>query len=426
MTRRTAQIVLNNVPLGRSVVLGLSGGADSVALLMLLLPYARDGRIQLSAAHMEHGLRGEDSVSDMRFVEELCKRENVPLAVRRVSVPDIARSRGIGLEQAAREERYAFLRSLGADVIALAHHADDQAESILMHLFRGSGRRGAIGMAEAENGIWRPLLRVGKDEIISYLRERNIPWREDATNVLCDTPRNILRGRAVPAIREAYAALRGALTRFADVLRGEDALLDDLARECAEKNAVQISPACVRIETEGVPIPLLRRVLHFLTGTTLAETDRMLLAGKGADIARYRAEYAGSALYITQTGTAEEEYALNEVFGIEPCAPVPIKKDDFRQALNERALDGAIVRTRRAGDAITPLGMRGTKTLSDFFTDKKVEKPLRDQLLLVAKGNEILWIPSLCVSRYAAVTPDARAVRLTMKEEYKREVRFHA
>ena len=144
------------------VLVGLSGGADSVALLNVLLKIAPERGFELCAAHLNHGIRGAEAYHDQRFVEELCGRLGVPLVCEGLDIPGIARAEGKTLEQAAREKRYEFFhraaKELGADKIAVAHHMDDQAESIMLHLIRGSGLKRLMGMEPAYGNIIRPLL----------------------------------------------------------------------------------------------------------------------------------------------------------------------------------------------------------------------------------------------------------------------------
>ena len=157
------------------VLVALSGGPDSVALALLAL----ESGARVSAAHVEHGIRGADSVRDMEFVEDFCARQGIALYTARIAVPELAQKTGVGLETAAREARYAFLRKvkeqIGADVIATAHHRDDQMETVLMHLFRGCGTRGLEGMRARSGDLVRPLLEYSKADLITYLREKGQP-----------------------------------------------------------------------------------------------------------------------------------------------------------------------------------------------------------------------------------------------------------
>ena len=192
------------------VLVALSGGADSVALALL----AKQCCARVTAAHVEHGIRAEASKRDMAFVQEFCKRHEIPLHTVCLDIPAMAKANSTGLETAAREARYAFLQSVkdktGADVIATAHHMDDQMETVLMHLFRGSGTHGLEGMREKNGDIVRPLLGYTKAQLVEYLAQLGESFCEDETNRQDITPRNILRNRAIPQILSAYPRAFGS------------------------------------------------------------------------------------------------------------------------------------------------------------------------------------------------------------------------
>ena len=231
MDRRA--LTIDGRAVGGRVLVALSGGADSVALLHLLL----DAGADVCAAHFEHGIRGEDSLADMAFCKELCARLRVPFFCERADVP-AARLPGEGLEAAARRLRYAFLRrakeEAGAKCIATAHHAGDQAETVLMHLLRGAGPAGAVGMREREGDLWRPLLRVQKQDLVVYLRERGQDWREDATNALAETPCTALRLDILPRMEVLYPGAARALCRFSEAQAVEGDFLEEATARWAQ------------------------------------------------------------------------------------------------------------------------------------------------------------------------------------------------
>lgn len=188
------------------VLVGLSGGADSVTLLHVLLKIAPERGFELCAAHLNHGIRGAEAYHDQHFVEELCKGLGVPLVCEGLDIPGIARAEGKTLEQAAREKRYEFFhraaKELGADKIAVAHHMDDQAESIMLHLIRGSGLKGLMGMEPAYGDIIRPLLWARRREIEEYAADNGLKYCTDSTNLERDASRNRIRLDLIPYIQD--------------------------------------------------------------------------------------------------------------------------------------------------------------------------------------------------------------------------------
>jgi tRNA(Ile)-lysidine synthase len=214
----------------------ISGGADSVALLLALLDANRAKEslgIVLSAVHVHHGLRGAEADGDEEFVRELCERLNVPLSVERVDVTARQAAERQGLEEAARELRYGILRGLmrsgNADVVATAHTLDDQAETVVMKLLRGAWTEGIGGIApmvdnpQRPGRLVRPLLRVRRAEVEGYLRDRGQTWREDATNLDLSLMRNRVRHELMPMLRRFNPGIDEALARLSDIARDEEA-----------------------------------------------------------------------------------------------------------------------------------------------------------------------------------------------------------
>ena len=415
---------------GEQVLAAVSGGADSVALLLLLHDAAREGRIELCAAHFEHGIRGEASREDERFVRELCARLSIPLTVGSGNVPAFARTRGMGIEQAARDARYAFLRDtmreVKADVIATAHHMDDQTETVLMHLFRGCGLKGLSGMSARRDDLARPLLHVRKDDLIAFLRERGQDWREDATNAAPDTPRNRLRHEVIPAAEAIYPGAVSAVARLARIVADEDALLSERAQSFLDARVMPI-PGGRRVDLSGdPPRALVRRAFNELAGMSYELVERLWALNGGAmeTSGGIRAERIGDRLYLLEDSPPSPQPVPLPVQGevmlpgigslrVEPSEPMPERNDHYVQVLRHDALVGAVVRTRLPGDRIQPLGMMGVKKLKDYLIDRKVDRPLRDSLMLVARGSEVLWVVGVGISELTALREDAEAVKLT-------------
>jgi tRNA(Ile)-lysidine synthase len=233
-------------PRGGTLVVGLSGGKDSVALTDALACLRRRRGFRLVAAHLDHGLR-PGSAQDAAFCAELCERLDVPFQAGRADVgARAARERG-GLEQAARRERYAYLRRVRdeekAAAIAVAHTRDDQAETLLLRLLRGAGATGLSGMRPRVGDVVRPLLAVSREEVLAHLRERGLEWREDPSNADTAHRRNRVRHELIPYLEERFnPGIRAALARTASLLADEaahvraeaDSLLDAIAREEGE------------------------------------------------------------------------------------------------------------------------------------------------------------------------------------------------
>ncbi len=417
----------------RRVLAAVSGGADSVALLRLLCLARDEGFLTLRAAHYEHGIRGEDSLADMRFVQELCEKLGVELVTGRGSVPEEAARAGEGLESCARRLRHTFLeearKEQGCELIALAHHRRDRAETVLMHILRGSGLSGAAAMPRLSGTAVRPLIDFSPEEIKEYLNAIRQDWREDATNLIPDNPRNALRLRVMPLLRELYPGCEEALCRFAE-LAGEDdkALEGDVNFQ--GKKLLGFFAGIGVIDIYWNKALVRRAVKRVYPGADFDAVQRALDAENRrayADLGEgYRAWGDHESLFIVPPFVRPGPCALrvpglSELPGLwrisaEKCEPVFEKRNGSEQVLRADALRGACLRLREEGDYIAPLGMGGkTKSLGDYLTDKRSSLPLRDRLPLIARGKEILWVPFFGISERAKILPGDDAVRLTLK-----------
>lgn len=422
---------------GRRLLIALSGGADSVALTVMLHRAREAYDLTLSAAHLDHGIRPESS-EDAAFCRLLCDRLGIPFMSKRVDVPAEAASRRVGVETLAREIRYEWLRQCkaetGSDYIALAHHMDDQAETVLMHLARGTGPEGIGGMRMVSGDLYRPLLNCRKAELTEYLRANGFSWREDATNAIDDNPRNALRAHAIPELEKSYPQFVKAAARYARAAQIESDCLSELTRDYLDRN-LGGNGLCVWLSLDNPPHrAILRRALRAACPEDALDWDRLnalealCAASRGRlDLGgRWLAERTGRRLYFVPKRPApippaalklEGETAFPPLGRITatPCEPVPIRDDPRRQALDPAALQGAVIRTRRDGDRIRPLGC-GDRLLSDYFTDKKIDRPLRDAIPLVAVGDRVYWVCGLGISQEAALRPGGDAVRLEYSE----------
>ena len=421
---------------GRRLLIALSGGADSVALAVMLSEAREEYGLTLFAAHVDHGIRAE-SAADADFCRDLCQRLSIPFYCTRLDIPAEAKQARIGLETLARQRRYEWLHKcqndLNCDFIVLAHHMDDQAETVLMHLARGAGVEGACGMREISGSLYRPLLQFRKAELVDYLLERGYGWREDSTNRVADNPRNALRLNVIPVIERWYPQFVRAVSRFSQTSQIESDLLEQLTRDYLSDHSF-VGPALSWLEIDPPPhAAILRRAIRALCPDELdfdqiGAVEALCRQPKGRiDLSKSTfAERTGRRLYFVPKRPPVIQpvaLSLNGNTELEPLGTVtampwdkgPIRDDPMRQALDPDALKGAVIRTRREGDRIRPLG-GGDKLLSDYFIDKKVDRPLRDVTPLIAVGNRVHWVVGFSISQEAALKPNGNQVLL--KFEY--------
>lgn len=383
------------------VLCAVSGGADSVALLCLLSTLSQGEKpFRLVAAHVNHGLR-EASAAEEKAVEELCRMLQVPLRIRRVRVPESG-----NMENEARKMRYDALFSVAreeeCDVIALAHHARDQAETVLMRLMRGCGDgvTAMTGFSKRENGIalWRPLLSVHPDELKEYLRTRKINWSEDESNRDETYLRNFLRRRVLPELEQRDKDTLTHFYRSAALLSDEHAYVAEQARKlltlCSGKDGLpyldvtMLTDQHIAVKRMAVRLFLKERMDEVPFSATesvinLKDGSRCVLK-RGTTLERY-----GNRVYLLpekQSPYPEGRICISEYDG-------RYRGDGKRmQAMPKAMFAGSELRFRKEGDIISPFGMKGTKTLSDYMTDRKIPRPLRDGIPLLCRENRVLWV----------------------------------
>lgn len=417
---------------GKRLLIALSGGSDSVALTAMLSECREELSIHLEAAHLNHGIRPE-SAADAEFCRRLCADLDIPFHLKSIDVPAEAARMGAGLETAARELRYAYLESVRiatrSDYIALAHHMDDQAETVLMHLARGAGPGGLCGMRKICGHLYRPLLSCRKAELTDYVRSVGLSWREDSTNAVADTPRNAIRLNVIPALEKSYPQFACAVSRCALSAQIEG----DFVSECADswlQGRVGKTDFGLWVDLDELPHPaVLRRAL---IAVCPAESDWNRLnalhalceARKGKfDLGRdWLAERTGRRLYFVRKRRPPiepvplaivGEIALPGICRIEaaPSAPIPVRDDPMRQCVNTASLRGTVLRTRRPGDRFRPLGT-GDRLLSDYLTDRKIDRPLRDSIALIAREDRVLWVCGLGLSEDAKLGDDTQSAAI--------------
>lgn len=419
----------------RRLLVALSGGADSVALLKLMCMQREALDLTLTAAHLHHGIRGREADEDATFCRELCASLRVQLIEEKIDVPTLARVHGQGIETAAREARYAFLRrakqQCNADYIALAHHLNDQAETILMHLVRGAGPEGACGMARISGDLYRPLLETPKAALVQFLEEAGISWREDATNAISNNPRNSLRLHVLPEIEKSYPSAAAAIARYGRLQRIESDCLARMTQTFLREH-LERGPYGLRLRLDGSEEEaILRRAIREIAGRELpAEKVDALVEltneprGKLEISGRLKAEKAPGHLYFLPTRPVYPEAVPLRIPGetilpgvcriVAEIGDFPMEADDpSTEIFNAEALAGACLRTRRSGDRIRPLGAPGEKLLSDYLTDRKIDRPIREFLPLVAVESRVLWACGVGMSHEVRIQSEPqRTVRL--------------
>ncbi len=430
---------------GDTVLAGFSGGADSTALVHALWRCVRERQIAgLCAAHFNHGLRGAAADADEAFCRDFCRERGIPFVSARSDVRLLARERGKSVEEAGRDARYAFLReaarSCGASCVAVAHHRDDQAETLLLRLLRGTGLRGLCGMRSRADDIVRPLLFASRAEIERYLAENGLCCRTDETNLVPEAAlRNRVRLELLPAMDAVVPRAAEHLAHTARLLAADEAFLSGLARDALRAAALPGEDGYDRAALVSAPEPVRVRALALLlfplledvTASDLRRVGALLSAQTGTriELAGGRAAWVdATALHV---GDAPRENAFCVPFAkrgdtrfpggrftAEPVSAFARPGDASVACVDLNALpEDTVVRTRLPGDRFYPLGAPGSRKLSDCLIDRKLPQARRD-LPLLASGDEILFVPGYTVSERLRVgTQTRRMLRITYCRE---------
>lgn len=403
------------LPKGSRVLCAVSGGADSMCLTHYLYENRCLFGIEVVAAHYEHGLRGEESMRDCRFVEEYCHDRGICLYIGHGDVKAYAQENGLGTEEAARILRYDFLESCakehGCDRIATAHNADDNAETVIFNLTRGTGTAGLRGIPPVRGNIVRPLLGATRDEIEEYLRQNGIDHVEDSSNASDDYTRNVIRHSVMPVLRGINGGFSAGVGRTSELLRRDEDCLSQLAcsfiDECFDDESIDcrsllsqpeaVSSRVIRtLAGSGLSMEHIDAVLRFASGTELAYLD---LPG-----IRLRREQGRLYFGTTEPRRIEERRIAFPGVTLIPEAQLVIKceKGKYTEEVNnkfntfcfrcESICGGIICTARKPGDEYRPRGRNCTKTLKSLFTQAKLTQNERELTPVVRDDMGILAV----------------------------------
>jgi tRNA(Ile)-lysidine synthase len=462
LPRKVTEFIIRQglLSLDDRVLVGVSGGPDSVALLHLLYDLREEMGLHLEIAHLQHGIRGEEAREDARFVAELAEKLGLPFHLKEVNLRQIKSAAGKGnLEALARAERYRFFvdvareRNLGK--IATAHTQDDQAETLLMWFLRGAGLKGLGGMPPVHelDGIIdsagrliviRPLLGVSRAEIEEYLNEKQLTFRLDHSNQDLSFLRNWIRLKLIPQLKEKMDRnLPARLAQQAELIREEDALLDTLAHaaineirtaevmnrgsllkhsKAMQRRLLRLWIEATRGHLRGLDFQHVEALLDLITNgppqgrlsipggwQLVKEYETLRLKKQSRRMGQQCACYSyalqvGEDLHIHEAGLMIQTRAIS--------LPLPSLPNNLTEAVFDVAALGAdlTLRNFRHGDRFQPLGTAGHKKVKELFIEKKAPLSIRATLPLLVLGDEVIWIPGYGRSDVGKVTAATKAI----------------
>lgn len=450
---------------GLAVLVGVSGGPDSVALLHVLHQMAEDLGLRLGIAHFHHNIRGADADMDARFVQNLAEKLNLPFYYEKnIGTPNP--QTGESPEERLRDARYGFLQRMARDSrfdrIAVGHHADDNAEQILINLLRGGGPLGVSGILPVRGNIIRPLIRVSRDDIMTYLSVFRLDYRMDPTNTDRRFLRNRVRHDLMPMLKTEYNPnLPETLARLGSVLKADNEWLDRLIRPIWDHVLILEEPGrivlsipklarhhlaarrrIIRCAVQRVKENLRRiQYLHVEAVINLIQDDLpgsldlpdriQVRCGQGRLVFEKCAEPLRNA---GNPGHPPRQMQYSYSFSIKDVSSLPIYIKEIDRVLTLTRIDGfmacdpagsdphvaffdwdrlvfpLVLRNHRPGDRFGPLGLNGTQKLSDFFINHKVDRRQRAMTPVLVSGADIIWVAGLRISHHVRITAGTRCL----------------
>ncbi|MEE9122098.1 MAG: tRNA lysidine(34) synthetase TilS [Syntrophobacteria bacterium] len=418
---------------GDLVVVAVSGGPDSVALCHLLHRLRHSHKVELVVAHVHHGLRGVEADQDALFVHNLSHQLGLAMVEQRLEVRSWQKKHGGSLQMAARALRYQYLHQImaekGASKLAMGHNADDQAEEILLRILRGAGQRGLSGMDPCtRNGVIRPLLECHRHEIMAYLEDHGLAFRQDSSNLKPWCQRNLLRLEFLPQLQQAFNSnLNATLLRTSKIFREEEDFWESHLASWLKEHSLNHGDGGIRfpirplLETHpAMQKRLLRRVVLEVKGDLrefgfhhteiLLQLCRSPAANRQLDLpGAVQVEKSYDWVTVTLRHETVEDFTFRisdhgvhsfpllnhsmEVALLASDLPVEFSHDPNEAIMDlDRVSFPLTLRSSKTGDRFRPLGLRGSKKLKDFFIDAKVPKSQRRQIPILCSKDHIIWV----------------------------------
>lgn len=428
----------NMLKVGEQVIAAVSGGADSICLLHILVKLQEDLHMAVSAVHVHHGIRGGEADRDAAYTEELCGRLGVPCLVVHKNVPAYAAAHGMSAEEAGRLLRYeAFEKEasrLGGAKIAVAHHSGDQTETILHNLFRGSSLRGIGGMSPVRGAIIRPLLTCSRREILLYLEEREIVYCEDSTNESADYTRNRLRNIIIPEIVSGVnqRAAEHILHAGSMIAKADAYIKREAARKLEAYMLRRDGNAGIGIEVLLNQDGIIRTYMILEMMNEVGGSRKDITARHVASVEELLQKEVGARVDLPYALTSRRTYDelwiehKNLVPPVDKCGEMDLPEPIFTRFSYEKheeipenrytkwfdydRIEGMLsVRTRQTGDYIT-LRDGKRKTVKSYMIDEKIPRELRERIPLLADGSHILWIVGYRISEYYKITGQTKQI----------------
>lgn len=438
-----------------NILVALSGGPDSICLLHVLHSLKEELSLTIGAAHINHMLRGVESTCDEDYVEKFCEKLSIPCYVARIDIDYIAKKSGISHEMAGRDERYKFFESIsnkhGYNKVAIAHNANDQAETVIMRMMRGTGLEGLCGIrAKRGEKIIRPILSISREEIEEYCDEKKLEPRIDKTNLENIYSRNKVRLDILPYMKENFNSdIMQTLNRMASILQRDDEYINKQCNKYYEEHC--------RMKSEGL---FINKNIFKLDDAIITRVIKKSLIDYSGKYTNFEMKHIYDVIDLANRGTNKRINLPNDIIAENIYGDIYLKHKNKKVENNEienneivvlkkelnnntfifknyivnievinnknniefsnndlikyfdydNIVEGIIIRTRKDGDKIRPLGMKGNKKLKDIFINNKVPKDDRDSVPITCFDNNIAWIVGHKVSEDYKITQKTNTI----------------
>lgn len=417
---------------GKKILLGFSGGYDSLCLLNIL----KELKVPVAAIHLNHNWRGEESKKDAEYCHEFCKKYNIEFYME--TLPDnVAKT-----ETAAREARYEFFKKcaeeFNSDYFFTAHNADDNAETVLYRIIKGTGLSGLSAIQEKRGIFYRPLLSVSRSEIEQYCIDNNLHPNIDSSNENIKYKRNLIRQKILPLCENINPKCKDALNSLSEIAAQENELLEEyINNKKAEigNSTKKFLKASTAVKNRIIYEIFVKNNLDYDRGGILRIRNFIIensesKSGKKCSITKNVFMFVNEKYFevINRQEHLKEEISIKKegdfeiggyIFSIKKCSKIPAKFPDDMEytAYAELPEVNFTLRTRRDGDIIRPLGTAGTQKLKKYLTNKKIPKHIKDEMLFLCRGNEVLWAIGTGISSTIKVeTRPTHVLKLVKKE----------
>lgn len=430
----------NMISKGDSILVGFSGGADSVALLYFLYSNKQLLDISLSAVHLNHLLRGKDALADEEFSRKFCQKLKIPFTSKQVDISGLADKEGLSFEQVARRERYKLFNSIPADKIATAHTLSDSVETVLINLVRGTGINGLTGIPPVRDSIIRPLINSTRSEIEAYCKENSLDYVTDKTNFENDYTRNKIRNLVIPQLKEINPALEYSLLNLTNHLKNDADYLNDQAKAALKDiendnnysitKVLQLHPAIrnrviililekhgLEVSTQRVDL-ILENLKSNSGGLSLSDKDTLQIKDGYFSIAKPLVLTPAFSLQVEK-----EQLISNKLLEVYPGKSFIITTLECKEIENianvfpnrlKNLLDYDKIallvnfRQRKPGDSFTQANRGVTKSVKKLFNESKLTPQQRSSIVFLEMENEIVWIEGFGASESCKVDKNTK------------------